>query len=115
MAIVRILENNTKVLQVYYDRNGDRIELKPGQRHVETISGNVNPDELSELSRLEADVEEKKRIKTKLALIRVSQSIEELDKFKEHEMSDQVMSAILERQRELLKKETPDGGLFNYR
>jgi hypothetical protein len=103
MAIVKIYENKTKVLQVYYDRNMDpTIRLMPGERHVEAISGNLD----TELSKLSADVDEAKRVRKQLAVIRVSKSIEELDKFKEGEWNEEVLNGILSKRKDLLSKKS---------
>lgn len=103
----RIFKNETKVIQVFYDRNRNPIELKPGETYVEDLSGLIDLNELIRKERerriLEADVEEGKRVRRLLAQVRVSKSIEELEKLKEGETNQDVLDAILLREKELIK------------
>lgn len=113
MAKVRIFENNTKVTQIFYDKFMNPIVLKPGQRHEEDMSEVINHEEMRkkeiERFKLEGEVEESKRVKSTLAVIRVSKNIEDLERLRKKETNTELITAILKKQKELLDKE-----IFNY-
>jgi len=102
----RIFKNETKITQVYYNRSRDPIELKPGETYVEDLSDAIDVNELikkeKERRMLETDVDEAKRVKRLLAQIRVTRSLEELEKMKSGESNQDLIDAILVREKELL-------------
>jgi hypothetical protein len=102
----RIFKNETKITQVYYNRARDPIELKPGETYVEDLRGVIDVNELIRRERdrraIEMDVDEAKRVKRLLAQIRVTRSLEELEKIKSGESNQDVIDAILVREKELL-------------
>jgi len=102
----RIFKNDTKITQVYYNRARDPIELKPGETYVEDLSDAIDVNELikkeKERRMLETDVDEAKRVKRLLAQIRVTRSLEELEKMKSGESNQDLIDAILVREKELL-------------
>lgn len=103
----RVFKNDTNIIQVYYNRQREPIELKPGETYVEDLSGVIDVNELiqkeKERRAIELDVEEAKRVRRLLAQIRVTKSIEDLEKLKEGETNQDVLDAILLREKELIK------------
>lgn len=105
----RVFKNETKVPQIFYDRHFNPIHLKPGETFTEDMSGMINVNDLidkeKERAKLAADVDEGKRIRRKLAQIKVATSIEDLDKFGQGETNQDVLDAILLREKEMLNVE----------
>ena len=105
----RVFRNDTKITQVFYDRHFNPIQLRPGQTFTEDMSGTINVRELidkeKERAKLAADVDEGKRIRRKLAQIRVASSLEDLDKLGQGETNQDVLDAILLREKEMLNVE----------
>jgi hypothetical protein len=105
----RVFKNETKVAQVFYDRHLNPTRLMPGEAFTEDMGGAINVKELidkeKERARLAADVEEGKRIRRKLAQVKVAASIEDLDKLGQGETSQDVLDAILLREKEMLNVE----------
>ena len=105
----RVFRNDTKITQVFYDRHFNPIQLKPGEAFTEDMSGTINVRELidkeKERAKLAADVDEGKRIRRKLAQIRVASSLEDLDKLGQGETNQDVLDAILLREKEMLNVE----------
>lgn len=103
----RVFKNDTNIIQVYYNRQREPVELKPGETYVEDLSGVIDVNELiqkeKERRAIELDVEEAKRVRRLLAQIRVTKSIEDLEKLKEGETNQDVLDAILLREKELIK------------
>jgi len=113
MERVRVFKNDTKVTQVYYDRFSNPRELKPGESFTEDLSKVINVGDLvkQEIDRraLTDDVDETRRLKRKMALIRSTRRVEELDKLKDGEKNQDCLDAILLRQKELLNGDTRRG------
>ena len=105
-AKTRTIKNATKVNQVYYDRHRNPITLKPGESFTEDLSGVIDVNALvrqeEDRRRLEVDVDEAKRVRKALALVRVSKSAEDLDKLRTDEKNPDVLDAILVREKEIL-------------
>ena len=105
----RIFRNDTKIEQVFYDRYFNPVQLKPGETFTEDMSGTINVKDLidkeKERTKLAADVDEGKRIRKKLAQIRVASSLEDLDKLGQGETNHDVLDAILLREKEMLNVE----------
>jgi hypothetical protein len=106
MEKVRVFKNESKVTQVYYDRFNNPVELKPGETFTEDLSNVINVGDLvkREMDRraLADDVDESRRVRRKMALIRSTKRIEELDKFKDGEKNQDLLDAILLKEKELL-------------
>jgi hypothetical protein len=102
----RVFKNDTKITQVFYSRHLDPIQLKPGETFTEDMSGMINVRELidkeKERAKLAADVDEGKRIRRKLVQVKVATSIEDLDKLGQGETNQDVLDAILVREKEIL-------------
>jgi len=102
----RVFKNETKVPQIFYDRHFNPIHLKPGQSYTEDMSGVLDVRELidkeKERIKLMADVDEGKRIRRKLAQVRVASGLEDLDKLGQEETNQDVLDAILLREKEIL-------------
>ncbi len=102
----RVFKNNTKITQVYYDRHNNPHEVKPGETFVEDLSNVVDLNELlnreKERRALQANVDEARRVKRVLALINATKKVEDLDKFKDGESNQDVLDAILLKEKELL-------------
>jgi hypothetical protein len=105
----RVFKNETKIMQIFYDRHFNPIHLKPGETFIEDMGGAVTVKELldkeKERAKLAADVDEGKRIRRKLAQVRVAASIEDLDKLKDGETNQDVIDAILLKEKEMLNVE----------
>lgn len=102
----RIFKNTSKIPQVYYNRYGDPITLKPGETFVEDLGGVIDVASLitQDQARKQTmdDVEEMKRVKRSLALTRVAKTQEALDKLREDETNQDILDVILYREKELL-------------
>ena len=105
----RTFKNDAKITQVFYDRHLNPIQLKPGESYVEDMSGTISVKELidkeKERARLAADVDEGKRIRRKLAQIKVAAGLEDLDKLRDGEKNQDVLDAILLKEKEMLNVE----------
>jgi hypothetical protein len=101
----RVFKNETKVPQVYYNKLGDPVTVLPGKTYTEDLSNMVSLNDLlnreRERIRLQNDVDESKRVKKALALIRVAKTVEDLEKFKDDETNPEVLDAILLKEKEL--------------
>ena len=106
MTKTRVFKNDTKIKQVFYDRHNNPHELMPGETFVEDLSGVVDLNALinreKERRALEANVDEARRVKRALALISATKKVEDLDKFKDGEKNQDVLDAILLKEKELL-------------
>lgn len=102
----RVFKNDTKITQVYYDRHHNPHEVKPGGTFVEDLSGvvdlNVLINKEKERLALQTNVDEARRVKRALALISATKKAEDLDKFKNGEKNQDVLDAILLKEKELL-------------
>ena len=102
----RVVKNTTKISQVYYNRIGDPVMVPPGGTYVEDLSGVIDAGQLirqeAERKRMEGDIEEIKRIKKVLASIRVAKSIDDLEKLKKDETNQEILYAIVSREKEIL-------------
>jgi len=102
----RVFKNETKITQVFYDRHFNPIQLKAGESYVEDMSGILDVRALinkeKERARLLADVDEGKKIRRKLAQVRVASSLEDLDKLGQEETNQDVLDAILVKEKEML-------------
>jgi hypothetical protein len=105
----RVFKNDTKITQVFYDRHFNPIQLKPGETYVEDMSGTISVKDLidkeKERARLAADVDEGKRIRRKLAQVKVAAGLEDLDKLNDGETNQDVLDAILLKEKEMLNVE----------
>jgi hypothetical protein len=106
MEKVRVFKNESKVTQVFYDRLNNPVELKPGETFTEDLSKVINVGDLikREVDRraLENDVDETRRVRRKMALVRSTRRLEDLDKLKDGEKNRDVLDAILLKEKELL-------------
>jgi FkbM family methyltransferase len=105
-AKMRVFKNETKITQVFYDRHHNPHEVKPGATFVEDLSGVVDLNELIKKDKdrraLQDNVDEARRVKRALALINATKKVEDLDKFKDGEKNQDVLDAILLKEKELL-------------
>lgn len=103
---MRVFKNDTKITQVYYDRHNNPHEVKPGATFVEDLSGVLDVNVLINQEKgrraLQANVDEARRVKRALALINATKNVEDLDKFKDGESNQDVLDAILLKEKELL-------------
>jgi tRNA A37 N6-isopentenylltransferase MiaA len=87
--------------------------VKPGETFVEDLSGVVDLNELIKKDRerraLQTNVDEARRVKRALALINATKKVEDLDKFKDGEKNQDVLDAILQKEKELLNVSSVDG------
>jgi hypothetical protein len=102
----RTFKNEAKVNQVFYDSQNNPIQLKPGQEFVEDLSQAISLNDLLERERerrvMENDVTESRRAKRLIAQVKLTKSVEELDKLKDGEKNHDVLDAILIKEKELL-------------
>ncbi len=102
----RTFKNDTRVTQVVYDRHQDPHEVKPGETFVEDLSGVIDVNALikkeKDRAALQTDVDEARRVKRVLALVSATKKVEDLDKFKDGESNQEVLDAILLKEKELL-------------
>jgi len=102
----RVFKNETKVPQIFYDRHFNPIYLKPGQSYTEDMSGILDVraliDKERERARLADDVDEGKRIRRKLAQVKVATSLDDLDRLGQEEANQDVLDAIMTKEREFL-------------
>jgi len=100
----RVFKNETKVPQVFYNKFGDPVTVFPGKTYVEDVSNMVSLNDLlnreRERIRTQNDVDESKRVKKALALIRVAKAVEDLEKFRDGETNPEVLDAILLKEKE---------------
>jgi FkbM family methyltransferase len=112
-AKMRVFKNETKITQLFYDRHHNPHEVKPGETFVEDLSGVVDLNELIKKDRerraLQTNVDEARRVKRALALINATKKVEDLDKFKDGEKNQDVLDAILQKEKELLNVSSVDG------
>lgn len=106
MEKTKVFRNDTKVIQLYYDRFRNPHEVSPGGTYVENLDEVIDVNALvkKEIDRrkMETDVTEMKRIRRTLGLVRMAKKVEDLEKMKENEMNPDVLDAILVREKELL-------------
>ncbi len=102
----RVYKNNTKVTQVIYDSKMTAVTVKPEETFVEDLSNEIDTNALvkreKEIRALKDDVQETRRVKKALALIRVAKTVEDLDKLLEGEQNPEVCEAALTKQKEIL-------------
>ncbi len=105
MAKTKVYKNETKIPQVYYDRHRNPIYLRPGESYTEDVTDLIDVNALvaGEVARrrAESDLEEGRRVKRALAMVRTSKTIEELDRLRADEKNPDVIEAIQIREKEL--------------
>lgn len=103
---IKRFKNETKVPQVIYNRHHDPITLKPGQTYIEDMSDVIDVDALVRRERerrnTEMDLEEAKRIKKLLTMVRIAKTLEDLENLKESETNMDVLDAILAKEKEMI-------------
>jgi hypothetical protein len=103
---IRKFKNESKIPQVFYNKRHDPILLKPGETYTEDISDMIDVNALVRRERerrnSEMDLEEAKRIKKALTMVRMAKTQEDLEKIREGEDSQDVLDAILAREKEIL-------------
>jgi hypothetical protein len=112
MKSIRVFENKTKVPQIYYDKNMNPHYLKPGESFTEDMSEIVNAEELRKKQhdqvKLEGEVGELKRVKSHMGYIRAAKTMEDLQRLRENEINQDLLGAILKKEKELLEKQVSD-------
>jgi len=86
--------------------------VRPGETFVENLSDAIDLNELLKKDRdrrvLQANVDEARRVKRVLALISATRKVEDLDRFKDGEINEDVLDAILLKEKELLDASKPE-------
>ena len=102
----RTFKNTTTILQVIYNKRHDPITLKPGETYVEDISDVIDVNQLVRKERerryAEIDLDEAKRVKKALAMVWIAKTPEDLEKLREVESNQDVLDAILAREKEMM-------------